>query len=167
MILDLTVHPIYAINLVEEICEGDTYEVGDSVYTVTGNYVTNLETVEGCDSIVTVDLTVHPVYAISLTEAICDEESYPVGDSLYTETDVYVTNLQTVEGCDSIVTLNLTVHPIYTTNLTEEICDEESFPVGDSLYTETGVYTTLLTTCLLYTSPSPRDKRQSRMPSSA
>ena len=25
----------------------------------------------------------------------------------------------------------------------------------------------LLTTCLLYTSPSPRDKRQSRMPSSA
>ena len=27
--------------------------------------------------------------------------------------------------------------------------------------------TTLLTTCLLYTSPSPRDKRQSRMPSSA
>ena len=27
--------------------------------------------------------------------------------------------------------------------------------------------TPLLTTCLLYTSPSPRDKRQSRMPSSA
>ena len=26
---------------------------------------------------------------------------------------------------------------------------------------------TLLGTCLLYTSPSPRDKRQSRMPSSA
>ena len=28
-------------------------------------------------------------------------------------------------------------------------------------------YTALLPTCLLYTSPSPRDKRQSRMPSSA
>ena len=27
--------------------------------------------------------------------------------------------------------------------------------------------TTLLNICLLYTSPSPRDKRQSRMPSSA
>ena len=27
--------------------------------------------------------------------------------------------------------------------------------------------TELITTCLLYTSPSPRDKRQSRMPSSA
>ena len=30
-----------------------------------------------------------------------------------------------------------------------------------------GISTALLTTCLLYTSPSPRDKRQSRMPSSA
>ena len=30
-----------------------------------------------------------------------------------------------------------------------------------------GLFGTLLTFCLLYTSPSPRDKRQSRMPSSA
>ena len=39
---------------------------------------------------------------------------------------------------------------------------------GDTLekISEIGV-TLLLFTCLLYTSPSPRDKRQSRMPSSA
>ena len=30
-----------------------------------------------------------------------------------------------------------------------------------------GVHAVLLDTCLLYTSPSPRDKRQYRMPSSA
>ena len=30
-----------------------------------------------------------------------------------------------------------------------------------------GMYVILITDCLLYTSPSPRDKRQSRMPSSA
>ena len=30
-----------------------------------------------------------------------------------------------------------------------------------------GLYTDMLCRCLLYTSPSPRDKRQSRMPSSA
>ena len=29
------------------------------------------------------------------------------------------------------------------------------------------IYEALVTSCLLYTSPSPRDKRQSRMPSSA
>jgi len=146
VILDLTVHPIYAITLTHEICEGESYEVGDSVYTTSEVFVTNLTTVEGCDSIVTLNLTVHPVYAIDLAEAICEGDSFPVGDSLYTTTGIYVTNMQTVEGCDSIVTLDLTVHPVYTTNLVEEICDEESFPVGDSLYTETGIYTTLLST---------------------
>ena len=33
--------------------------------------------------------------------------------------------------------------------------------------TELATFTDWLETCLLYTSPSPRDKRQSRMPSSA
>ena len=43
-------------------------------------------------------------------------------------------------------------------------------PDGTKIYTcEFGDYIreATLSTCLLYTSPSPRDKRQSRMPSSA
>ena len=35
------------------------------------------------------------------------------------------------------------------------------------LYVYTSIISTLSIYCLLYTSPSPRDKRQSRMPSSA
>ena len=38
---------------------------------------------------------------------------------------------------------------------------------GDSFNIAFRGYEELTTTCLLYTSPSPRDKRQSRMPSSA
>ena len=38
---------------------------------------------------------------------------------------------------------------------------------GASSGTTTFTITSYTTTCLLYTSPSPRDKRQSRMPSSA
>ena len=36
-----------------------------------------------------------------------------------------------------------------------------------SLHLDRSAAATAATTCLLYTSPSPRDKRQSRMPSSA
>ena len=41
--------------------------------------------------------------------------------------------------------------------LTDAMIDPPDFATGSDLYA----------TCLLYTSPSPRDKRQSRMPSSA
>ena len=37
----------------------------------------------------------------------------------------------------------------------------------DTILLSKGKFTYTITPCLLYTSPSPRDKRQSRMPSSA
>ena len=137
----MTVHPIYAIDLVETICDGETYTVGDSVYTTTGNWVTNLTTINGCDSIVTLDLLVYPVYDQIEVAEICDGDSYAVGDSIYTTTGVYATLMSTVDGCDSLVTLTLTVHPVYAPSITAEICDEESYAVGDSSgYTTTGVF---------------------------
>ena len=42
-----------------------------------------------------------------------------------------------------------------------------SYKVTKDLYEKYGEFRVLDTPCLLYTSPSPRDKRQSRMPSSA
>ena len=39
--------------------------------------------------------------------------------------------------------------------------------IGFAIMTPLGSYLNINTPCLLYTSPSPRDKRQSRMPSSA
>ena len=44
-------------------------------------------------------------------------------------------------------------------------CSAGGIPVG--LLGEDGTVYMVLKICLLYTSPSPRDKRQSRMPSSA
>ena len=54
----------------------------------------------------------------------------------------------------------------------DKICDQISDAVLDALLKEdpesrVACETVVNTGCLLYTSPSPRDKRQSRMPSSA
>ena len=43
----------------------------------------------------------------------------------------------------------------------------EVFVDGQSVYEQTEDQLAVFRSCLLYTSPSPRDKRQSRMPSSA
>ena len=47
-------------------------------------------------------------------------------------------------------------------NLTSSFCCFANRDISEKMPTET-----VLKACLLYTSPSPRDKRQSRMPSSA
>ncbi|MFT4663233.1 MAG: gliding motility-associated-like protein [Gammaproteobacteria bacterium] len=142
----MTVYPVYDQTQVIEICAGASYAVGDSVYTETGVYGTLMETIDGCDSLVTLDLTVHSVYAPSIAAEICDGDTYTVGTTGYTTTGVWVTNLQTVEGCDSIVTLDLTVYPAYDQQVFAEICDGESYQVGDSIYTIIGSHPTLMTT---------------------
>ena len=145
--LTLTVHPVYAPSIAAEICDGESYTVGTTDYTTTGVWVTNLTSINGCDSTVTLDLTVHPVYSNeSITAEICKGESYAVGDSVYTTSGSWITSMSTINECDSIVTLYLTVYPVYDQAVSAEICEGESYAVGDSVYTTSGTYPTLMGT---------------------
>ncbi|HMQ48847.1 MAG TPA: hypothetical protein PKA00_03335, partial [Saprospiraceae bacterium] len=145
--LNLTVRDEIVSTLVEEICDGDQFTVGNSNYSNSGQYAdTLLSVLTGCDSIVTLNLTVHPIPQTTLVEEICDGESFGVGNSDYTVSGQFVDTLTSlVTGCDSIVTLNLTVHPIPQTTLVAEICDGESFGVGTSSYTISGQFVDTLT----------------------
>jgi hypothetical protein len=68
----------------------------------------------GCDSVITIDLTVNPTYSGEIHDTICNGESYSFGGEEITETGQYTDTLTTVSGCDSIVVLNLLVHTIDT-----------------------------------------------------
>ena len=142
--LDLTVQAILETNLVEEICDGESYIVGNSVYTQSGSFQDNLIASTGCDSIVSLELTVHPIPETNLTEAICDGESYTVGTTEFSNTGQYQEILLSSTNCDSIVNLDLTVIPIEITSLVEEICDGETYIVGSSTYSTTGQFSTTL-----------------------
>ena len=55
--------------------------------------------------------------------------------------------------------------PITLVEIRESDIKRHGWPIDDGLFCEG--FDQLQRACLLYTSPSPRDKRQSRMPSSA
>ena len=100
-----------------------------------------MNTINGCDSIVNLNLTVHPIYSENITEVICEGESVTVGTSTYTSTGNYTDILASVNGCDSIVNLDLTVNPIYTEDITEVICEGESENVATITGNECGIRT--------------------------
>ena len=143
--LDLTVNPVLTTDLVESFCAGNSIRIGDETFTETGDYSVTLSTNMGCDSTVNLSLTVHPTVTTTLEEAICTGQVYEMGGQSYTETGSYTANLQTSSGCDSTVTLNLTVEPGLLTNLTETICAGESYEMGGQTYEETGIYSADLT----------------------
>ena len=144
--LNLTVNPTYNEVLNEAICMGENFLFEGNIYTASGTYTNRLTTIEGCDSIITLNLTVNPTYNEVLNEVICDGDSYMVGANAYTAAGTYPNRLMTVNGCDSIVTLNLTVNPTYNEVLNEAICMGENFLFEGNIYTASGTYTNRLTT---------------------
>ncbi len=169
--LHLTIQQPFDTTFYDTVCRGASYNrYGFSLSDVQtdGDYTLSLSSQAGCDSVLTLHLTVHPVYGTTLYDTICQGNFYsnygfdlPSGTSGGTFTKTY----STVHGCDSVVTLHLHVHPVYLFSATQNICQGDTFDFrGRKLY-KSGVYYDSLTTvhgcdsiyCLtLSVHPSPR-----------
>ncbi len=64
-----------------------------------------------CRVISDVEIIEIPPAVYSITDTLCQGLSFPLGDNLYSTTGIYTENLTTANGCDSIVTLDLTIIP--------------------------------------------------------
>ena len=137
--------PIYD-TITAAICFGETYEWNGQTYNETGKYTQTFPAANGADSIVTLNLTVLP--EVPVTEeiaAVCYGETYTWQGQEYTESGEYSVTLQDVNGCDSVITLALTVYP-QTPDTTEEVTVKfgETYEWNGQTYSTAGEYTTTL-----------------------
>jgi gliding motility-associated-like protein len=148
VVLDLTVTDTIFTDLAAGICSGTRYQIGDSIFTIAGNYMIPLKAIGGCDSIVNLSLTVLDSFVINLTESICKGDSIIIGNQVFDENGNYKIVLKASGGCDSIIYLGLTIIEPITTNKTDIICDGESIIIGNEIFDETGQYSVLLQSSL-------------------
>lgn len=122
------------------ICQGESVQVGNNIYSTSGLYRDTLLASVGCDSVVFTNLTVVLPSFVEQAFTICPGEEVVVGPNIYRNTGVYIDTLQRINGCDSIVTTAITVIPVEIITQDIQLCQGESFIVEDSVYTETGTY---------------------------
>jgi len=123
--LYLTVHPVYDTTLYDTICQGNSYSnYGFSLPSGTsgGTFTKTYSTIHGCDSIVTLNLHVHPVYLFSETQHICQGDSISFRGRWLHTSGVYYDSLTTVHGCDSIYRLTLSVHSTSPLLFPDKVC---------------------------------------------
>jgi uncharacterized protein YceK len=65
----------------------------------------------GCDSVVTLNLIVNPTRTGTINATICSNQTYNFNGVNRNTTGSYLDTFIAVNGCDSVVTLNLTVNP--------------------------------------------------------
>ena len=102
-----------------------------------GNYTYTLQTIHGCDSVITLHLTLEDAITTEFNATSCD--SYTWNGATYTVSGNYTQSFTAVNGNDSIVTLHLTVNNPVHTAVTAESCD--SYEWNGQTYTVSGDYT--------------------------
>ncbi|MDT8411741.1 MAG: gliding motility-associated C-terminal domain-containing protein, partial [Vicingaceae bacterium] len=125
--------------------DGNTYSASTTTptFTIVGG------SSQGCDSIVTLNLTINSTVTGTDVITSCTPITWIDGNtySASTTTPTFTMVGGSSQGCDSIVTLNLTLTtPTKTTNVFNE-CEGFSVTVGTNTYTTTGIFTDVINNC--------------------
>ncbi|PCH69207.1 MAG: hypothetical protein COC01_02120 [Bacteroidetes bacterium] len=137
-ITDLTIKPVYSPVVSIQLCAGDSVYIGGSWQADGGIYYDTLSSIDGCDSIITTELSFNQSYSNNQSVTICVGDSLLIAGSWVSSTGIYYDTLQTTKGCDSIITLSLTINNSIGSTLTETACN--SYDFGGNLLTTSGTY---------------------------
>jgi hypothetical protein len=143
--LNLSVVPALTTTITDQICNGQTYAFGTQNLTTSGTYTRTVTSSAGCDSIITLNLSVVPALTETVTAQICNGQTYAFGTQSLTTSGTYTRTVTSSAGCDSIITLNLNVVPTVTGSVTAQICNGQTYAFGTQSLTTSGTYTRTVT----------------------
>ena len=132
-------------DMIVEICQGESFLFGDIDLTQEGIYMDTIPQVLTCDSIIELKLNVLDVMETTTVEIICEGEFFPFDGQMLSLSGVYQDTLTGVNGCDSIVAVDLTVISKDGHSITESICEGGQYDFNGQLLTAEGIYKDTLT----------------------
>ena len=139
---------ILALTIVEQdssiisatICEGNTYDFGGQSYETTGRYRYNVDNLQGCDSLLILDLSVEPQDSLIISETICAGDTYDFGGQMYGVAGRYIHTNDNPLGCDSLMILELAVTPQDSSITSVTICEGDTYDFEGQTYSTAGEY---------------------------
>ncbi|MCW3072438.1 MAG: hypothetical protein JWO44_2328 [Bacteroidetes bacterium] len=113
---------------------------GGNTYTISGTYMDTIPNMAGCDSVMTINLTI--INSSASTQAItsCNNYTVPSGSQTYTASGMYMDTIPNMAGCDSVMTINLTIINSSASTQSITACDSYTVPSGNQTYTASGTY---------------------------
>lgn len=138
--LNLINHPNSYTSINDQICYGDIYNFNGQNINTPGLYYDTLSTIYGCDSIITLNLIVNPIYRDTFSVIICSGQSYFFGGNTHNASGFFQSSFISISGCDSTEVLNLTVLPVLRDTIFQTICNGQSYSFAGNNYSLPGTY---------------------------
>ena len=141
VILHLRTVAFFNDSFQQVLCPGSSISFGGQVITAAGVYRDTFSSIGGCDSMVTLTVSMGLSYSNTISQSICEGSSFTFGGQSIISAGLYADTLQTVQGCDSIIILNLRVLPVTKDTIYQQICSGNVFLFGGQVVTSSGIYT--------------------------
>ncbi len=131
--LDLTItNSSYAVD-VQFACDSFTWIDNNTYYTNNNSASVTLTNAEGCDSVITLDLTINNSTYYTDVHTVCDSLVWIDGNTYYTNNNSATYTITNTAGCDSVITLNLTINNSSGTDILVA-CDSLTWINGITYY---------------------------------
>lgn len=120
-------------------CEPYLSPSGGYLWTESGTYFDTIPNVNGCDSVMVINLSINSTSA-EIVSTSCEPLLSPSGLYTWTESGIYLDTITNDAGCDSSIIVNLTILEPTESDLSEIACKTYLSPSGLYTWTESGIY---------------------------
>jgi ELWxxDGT repeat protein len=126
-------------NSVQDItaCSSYTWIDGNTYYSSNTTAIQTLTSITGCDSLIQLNLQINNTSSTFDTIVACDSYNWSANNSIIDSTGDYTLTLASVNGCDSLVFLNSTIHQSSQSVFTEITCTDFTWIDGNTYNSST------------------------------
>ncbi|MCF8374576.1 MAG: LamG domain-containing protein [Bacteroidales bacterium] len=112
-----------------------------AVYTAAGTYQDIIPNAAGCDSVITINLTMNGFATGNLSPVVCGGGAYtsPAGNT-YTTSGFYTDTIYNTVGCDSLIYIDLTFGTATSSTISVAECGATYTAPSGNILTSSGIY---------------------------
>lgn len=123
------------------VTECDSYLWNGTTYTTSGVYTHTSTNSVGCDSVATLNLTIKNSTTSTIPVTACSSYTWAQTGLVYNASGLYRDTIANAAGCDSVITLNLTINMPSSATVTATGCGSYVWALNGQTYTTSGSYT--------------------------
>ena len=140
IIINLTIYNSTAYTYNQVVCDSYTSPSGRYTWTTSGTYFDTVPNPVGCNSIITINLTVKNSSTSTISPTACESYTSPSGKYTWETSGTYSDTIPNSVGCDSIITIQLTINNNSQSTISPTTCESYTSPSGKYTWETSGTY---------------------------
>lgn len=141
LIIDLIINTPTISAVSVSSCGSYTSPSGNFVWSSSGTYTDTISNTVGCDSIISINLTVQQSTSSMINVTECGSYTSPSTNYTWINSGIFSDTIPNAQGCDSIITIDLIILNHSTGTLMVTNCFNYTSPSGNYNWISSGLYT--------------------------